>query len=164
MMDSEPADSVSNSTNGANSTPVVTVFIGIGMAILIALTAIAIVVITLVLLYSRKSSQPKPNLTTMIHTQHYAEERLNSYSQTHSNLLYIQMSPSTGQSEMVSTEKINIPSSQQTSVSSNTDTDQGNKISEQDDVSTSEQPTYAAIKKKTERKEFPEKCIFIREK
>ena len=63
----------------------------------------------------------------------------------------IQLSPSTGQSEMVSTEKINISSSQQTSVSSNADTDQGNKISEQDDVSTSEQPTYAAIKKKQKK-------------
>ena len=64
MMDSEPAESISNSTNGefdtANGTPVVTVFIVIGMAILIVLTATAIVVVTLVLLYSRKSSQPKP--------------------------------------------------------------------------------------------------------
>ena len=71
-----------NATNGA---PVVTILIGISVAILIVLTAI--VVVTLVLLYLRKSSQSKRSLIMAIHIQHYAEERLNNYSHTHSNLL-----------------------------------------------------------------------------
>ena len=50
---------------------------------------------------------------------------------------------------------MNIPSSQQTSVSPNTDTDQCKnfKISDQENVTTSEQPTYAAVKKKQKKNE-----------
>ena len=62
---------------------------------------------------------------------------------------------------MVSTteiENVNIPSLRQPSISPNTDTDQCNKISDQDNVSTSEQPTYADVNKKQKKnkgKKFP---------
>ena len=178
---SESADSISTSTNGeldpnntaigtqnnaVNVASVVTILIGIGVAIPIALLVI-VVVVTLVLFYLRKSSQPKPKSN---YDDSYSTLRRgdNQQQQPHSQQpptnLYnqIQLSPFTGQSEIVSTteiENINIPSSQQKSASPNTDTDQCNTISEQDNVSTSEQPTYAAVKKEQKKnkrlKEFP---------
>ena len=185
---SESVDSISTGTYGEldlnntaigaqnnvmNVAPVVTILIGIGVAIPIVLLVI-IVVVTLVLLYLRKSIQPKSKSG---YDDSYSTLRRgdNQQLQPHSQQppidtdLYdqIQLSPSTGQSEMVSTteiENINIPSSQQPSASPNTDTDQGNKISGQDNVSTSEQPTYAAVKKKQKKnkhlkgKNFPKKA------
>ena len=165
MTDSKSTDSASNSTNGefdtANGTPVVTVFIGIGMAILIVLTATAVVVVTLVILYSRKSSQPKPkpdyddSYSTLCRGDKQQLQPHSQQSPLDTDVYdHIQLSPSTGQSEVVSTteiENINILSLHQISVSPNTDTDQCNKISEQDNVSTSEQPTHAAVKKKQKR-------------
>ena len=140
--------------NATKGTSVITILIGIGVAILIALTAI--VVVTLVLVYLRKSTQPKSksdnddSYSTLYRVDNQQQQ---PHSRQPPTDLYdqIQLSPSTGQSEMVSTtetENINILSSQQTSVS---DTDQCNKISEQNNVSTSEQQMYAAVKKKQKK-------------
>ena len=170
ITDSESADSVSTSTNGEldpNNTaigvqnnamdvaPVVTILIGIGVVIPIVLLVI-VVIVTLVLLYLQKSSQPK---SKSCYNDSYSTlcrgetQQLQPHSQQPplDTDLYdqIQLSPSTGQSEMVSTteiENINILSSQQTRVSPNTDTDQGNKISGENNVS-----TYVAVKKKQKK-------------
>ena len=140
-----------------NVAPVVTILIGVGVAIPLVL----LVIVVVVLLYLRKSSQPKskPDYNDSYSTLRRGD---NQQLQPHPQQppldtdLYdqIQLSPSTGQSEMVSTteiENINIPSSQQPRVSPNTDTDQGNKISGEDNVSTSEQPTYVAVKIKQKK-------------
>ena len=175
MMDSESADSISTGTygeldlnntaigtqnNAMNVAPVVTILIGIGVAIPIVLLVI-VVIVTLVLLYLRKSIQPKSKscYNDSYSTLHRREtQQLQPHSQQPplDTDLYdqIQLSPSTGQSEMVSTtetENINIPSLQQLSASPNTNTDQGNKISGENNVSTSEQPTYVAVKKKQKK-------------
>ena len=125
--------------------------VGISVAILIVLLVVAVPVFAF--LYLRKD-KAKSDYDDSYSTLCRGEtQQLQPHSQQHplDTDLYdqIQLSPSTGQSEMVSTteiENINIPSLQQPSVSPNTDTDQGNKISGEDNVSTSEQPTYAAVK------------------
>ncbi len=140
--------------NAMNDTPMVTVYIGIGVAILIVLTSlIIVVVVTLVLFYIRKSSQPKPKSDYDPYSTLCRGETQQPQPHSQHDLYdQIQLSPSTGQAEIASKaeiENISILLSHQTSDSSNTDIDQCNKISEQDnDIVTSEQPTYAAVKKK----------------
>jgi hypothetical protein len=183
MMDSEFANSTStnrelnshtttyniaNDTqiNAMNGTPMVTIFIGIGVAILTVVTVI-VVVVTLALLYLRKkSSLPK---STSAYDDSYSTlcrgetKQLQPHSQQPPTDLYdhIQLTPSTGQAEITSKQNINIPSSHQINVSPNIGKDQYNTISEQDNVSTSEQLRCAAVKKNKKknkhmkRKEFP---------
>ena len=165
--------------NTMNVAPVVTILIGIGVAIPVVLLVI-VVIVTLVLLYLRKSIQPKSksgyndSYSTLCRGDNQQLKPHSQQSPLDTDLYdQIQLSPSTGQSEMVSTtetENINIPSLQQPSASPNTDTDQCNKISEQDNVSTSEQPTYVAVKKKQKKnkhlkgKNFPKMHLHQRNK
>ena len=146
--------------NTMNVAPVVTILIGIGVAIPIVLLVI-VVIVTLVLLYLRKSSQPKSksgyddSYSTLCRGETQQLQPPSQQPPLDTDLYdQIQLSPSTGQSEMISTteiENINIPSSQQPSASPNTNTDPGNKISGENNVSTSEQPTYVAVKKKQKK-------------
>ena len=144
--------------NTMNVVPLVTILIGIGVAIPIVLLVI-VVMVTLVLLYLRKSKSKSCYNDSYATLRRGETQQLQPHSQRSpiDTDLYdqIQLSPSTGQSEMVSTteiENINIPSLQQPRVSPNTDTDQGDKISGEDDVSTSEQPTYIVAVKKKQKK------------
>ena len=127
--------------------------IGISVAILIVL--LAVIVTAFVFLYLRKfkaKSDCDDSYSTLCRGEtqqlqpHSAQQRpTDLYDQ-------IQLSPSTGQSEVISkAEDINILSLHQTSASPNIDTDKCDKISEQINASTSEQPTYAAVKKKQKK-------------
>ena len=143
--------------NAVTGAPTVSTFIGIGIAIPVVLIVIGLVVVaTLVLLYLRKSSHQKAksdcddSYSTLCRGD---TQQPQPHSQQPPTDLYdqIQLSPSTGQTEIVSkaeTENTSTLSSHQTSVSTNTDTDHCNKISGQDNVAMSEQPTYAAVDKK----------------
>jgi hypothetical protein len=151
--------------NAMNGTPIVTIFIGIGVAILIVVTAI-VVVVTLALLYlQKKFSLPKPksdyddSYSTLCRGE---TKQLQPHSQQPPTDLYdqIQLSPSTGQAEVTSKQNINIPSSHQPKVSPNIGKDQCNTTSEQDNVSTSEQPRCAAIKKKQKKKKHMKRREF----
>ena len=132
-----------------NSASVLPVLIGIGVAILIVLTAI--VVITLVLLYLRKSTKPtaKSDYDNSYSTLCRGDtQQLQSHSQQTPTDLYdqIYLSPSTGQAEVISNaeiENINSLSLHHTDNLPNTEKEQ----SRQSNVSVSEQPTYAAVKK-----------------
>ena len=137
----------------ASSASVLPILIGIGVAILIVLTAI--LAITLVLLYLRKSTKRKAksdydnSYSTLCRGD---TQQLQSHSQQVPSDLYdqIHLSPSTGQAEVISNaeiENINSLSSHQTDYLPNTDKDQ----SGQNNVSISEQPTYAAVKKKQKK-------------
>ena len=152
-----------------NGAPGVTTFIGIGVAIPVVLMFIGLVVaVTLVLLYLRKSSHPKAKSD---YDNSYSLCRVDTqqpcahpHSRQPPTDLYdqIQLSPSTGQAEIVSKAKIentNTLSSHQTSVSPNTDTDHCNKISGQDNVATSEQPTYAAVDNKQKKKKKGQEVV-----
>ena len=155
---SDPTATTYNSNGIANGTQGVTILVGIGVAILIVLAAI-VVVVTLVLLYLRKSSHPKAKSD---YDNSYSTLRRGDtqqpqpHSQQPPTDLYdqIQLSPSTGQAEIVSkaeTENTNTLSSHHTRVYTNIDKDHCNKISGQDNVAMSEQPTYAAVDNKQKK-------------
>ena len=144
---SPPIDSTAKpgETNGEASK--VEVVIGIILAILIVLTSIAVIGL---ILHLRKSIQNKKqnddhSYSTLSRENTQRTESLNAPTNLYDQ---IQLSPSTGQAEIISKaeiKNINTLSSHQT-----VDTEQCNKTTEQGSVSTSEQPTYAAVKKKNE--------------
>ena len=145
--------------NAVNSVSTVMILIGIGAAILIVL--ITIVVIILVLLYVRKSTQPKPKSDndSPYSTLHRGDaQQLQPQSLQAPTDLYaqIQLSPSTGQAEVISkneAENTNSFLPHQNEPSPNIDTEQCKVpvVKEQSTVSTSEQPTYVAVKKKQKK-------------
>ena len=136
--------------NVLNSVSIVIILIGIGAAILIVFTII--IVITLVLLYIRKSTQPTPKsdydgqYSTLCRgdTQQLQPQLLQAPTDLYDQ---IQLSPSTGQTEVISkseAENTNSLLPHQNDPSLYIDI-------EQSTVSTSEQPTYAAVKKKQKK-------------
>ena len=140
--------------NAVNSVSIVTALIGISAAIVIVLTTI--VAIILVLLYVRKSTQPKPKsdydgpYSTLCRadTQQPQPQSLQAPTDLYAQ---IQLSPSTGQAEVISkneAENTNGLLPHQNDTSPNIDIEQ---CKEQSMVSTSEQPTYAVVKKKQKK-------------
>ena len=136
-------------TNGeASKVEIVAVVIGIILVILIVLTSIAVIAL---ILHLRKSIQHKQDddhsYSTLSRENTQRTESLNVSTNLYDQ---IQLSPSTGQAEIISKaeiENINTLSSHQT-VPPIVDSEQCNKTTEQGSVSMSEQPTYAAVKKK----------------
>ena len=116
---------------------------------------VLIVVTALVLLYLRKSIKPKAKSdydNSCLTLCRGDTQQLQSYSQQAPSDLYdqIHLSPSTGQAEVISNAEIkNINSlpSHRTDNLPNTHKEQ----SRQSNVSVSEQPTYAAVKKKQKK-------------
>ena len=140
----------SSEANGKDGSGVLTIAIVIGIiiAILIVLTSIAGIAL---ILHLRKSSKHKQDddhsYSTLSRETTQQTESLNAPTNLYDQ---IQLSPSTGQAEIISkaeNENINTLSPHQT-VPPIVDTEQCNKATEQGSVSTSEQPTYAAVKKK----------------
>ena len=142
--------------NAVNSVSIVTILIGIGAAILIVL--ITIVVLTLVFLYIRKSTQSKPKsdyddqYSTLCRgdTQQLEPQSLQAPTDLYNQ---IQLSPSTGQTEVISKnepENTNSRLPHLNNPSPNIDIEVP-IVKEQSTVSTSEQPTYAVVKKKQKR-------------
>ena len=150
-----------------SSASMVAMLVGISVAILIVLLVVAVPVFAFLYLRKDKAKSDYDDSYSTLCRGETQQLQLHSQQPPLDTDLYdqIQLSPSIRQSEVATEaeiENIYIPSSQQPRVSPNTDTDQGNKISEQDNVSTSEQPTYVAVKikqKTPERKEFPKKCM-----
>ena len=143
--------------NAVTSAPTVSTFIGIGVGVPIVMIVIGLVVaVTLVLLYLRMSSHPKAksdcdnSYSTLCRgdTQqpqpHSLQPPTDLYDQ-------IQLSPSTGQAEIVSKAEIGNTNTLSTRVSTNTDTDHCNKITGKDNVAMSEQPMYATVDKKQKK-------------
>ena len=129
---------------------------GIIIAILIVLTSIAGIAL---ILHLRKSTKHKQNddhsYSTLSRENTQRTESLNGLTNLYDQ---IQLSPSTGQAEIISkaeNENINTYTlSSHQNVPSIVDTKHCNKATEQGSVSTSEQPIYAAVKKKQKMNKF----------
>ena len=153
-----PINTTNNSSktdenNGASEVVIAAVVIGIILAILIVLTSVTVAVIALIL-HLRKSTQHKQDddhsYSALSRETTQQTESLNTPTNLYDQ---IQLSPSTGQAETISKaeiENINTLSSHQTAPPI-VDTDKCNKATEQGSVSTSEQPTYAAVNKKQKK-------------
>ena len=139
-----------------SSAPVVVMLVGISVAILIVLLVVAVPIFAFLYLRKDKAKSDYDDSYSTLCRGETQQLQPHSQQPPLDTDLYdqIQLSPSIRQSEVASEaeiENIYIPSSQQSSISPNTDTDQGKKISEQDNVSTSEQPMYAAVKIKQKK-------------
>ena len=153
--DSSAKSSKANREAASGIATVATV-IGIIIAILIVLIGIAAVALAL---YLRKSTRHKQDYdlsySTLCRgdTQQIQPQSLNAPTDLYDQ---IQLSPSTGQAEVISkneAENTNslLPHQNEPSLNIDTEPCKVPVIKEQSTVSTSEQPTYAAVKKKQKK-------------
>ena len=138
---------ISSEANGEDASGVMIIAIVTAIIVVILIILISIAIIALVL-YLRKSTGHKQDDD---HSYSILNRDITQQTQPSAGLYdQIQLSPFTGQAEIVSKveiENINCTSPHQ-NTSLNIETKQRNIIQEQNNVSTPEQPTYAVVKKK----------------
>ena len=145
--------SAENKAPNSVNTVIVIVLIGIGIATLVVLTAIVTIALALFFRKSKCKLEFDNSYSTLCrgNSQQLQPQLLQAPIDLYDQ---IQLSPSTGQAEVISKAEIentNTLSSHQSGVSPSVDAEQYSIVERQDKVSTHEQPTYAAVKKKQKK-------------